>query len=98
MPVATTRDELRRLIEVLTDAELDATKVASDALVTERENALDAFHLRLLASGLLAQLPSQRRADEHDAFEPVPVGGELVSSIITHHPGTSLNARLLYRQ
>ena len=80
--MATTRDELRRLIEVLSDVELDAAKAALDALITERENALDAFHQRLLASGLLAQLPSRRRADEHDAFEPVPVDGELVSSII----------------
>jgi hypothetical protein len=79
--MATTREELHRLIEGLPDADVENAKRLLEQVV--RGSLLTtAAQRRLIETGLLLAVPDGVSSEEYWAYEPGPVTGRPISEIL----------------
>ena len=80
---ATTREELRRLVDTLPESTLEKAHADLNRLLNGlAEDDETAFDREMLRAGFLVRVPKERDAQQFDAFQPIRVMGEPVSKTI----------------
>jgi hypothetical protein len=83
-----TRAELRQLVEQLADEELDAARDALQRLGKRYDaQEVSAYHLRLVAEGIIDRLPDPDAAARVRPFTPIRVEGKPVSETLIEDRG-----------